>query len=151
MRRKDREMDKDFALYVVDKCAYAVVAMSTPEDGIYCVPLSIVREGEYLYFHAAMEGRKTECLKNNPKVCVTCVGDTKVIPGEFTTAYESAIIEGTASEVTDDKDKIHALKILCERYTPENMDDFDNAINRSLFRTAIWKIHIDDIAGKQKK
>ena len=151
MRRKDREMDKDFALYVADKCDYAVVAMSTPGGGVYGVPLSIVREGEYLYFHAAMEGRKSECLKTNPKVCVTCVGDTMVIPGKFTTAYESAIIEGTASEVTDDEEKIHALKILCERYTPSNMEDFDNAIKRSLFRTAIWKIHIDDITGKCKK
>lgn len=151
MRRKDRETDRDFALYVIDKCEFATLSMSTPEGGVYCTPLSIVRDDEYIYFHSAQEGRKIECLRNNPSVCMSCVGDTLVEQDKFTTKYESATVEGTAVEVTDDNEKIHALKILCERYTPSNMHDFDNAINRSLFRTAIWKIHIDSVSGKCKK
>lgn len=53
MRRKDREMNRDFALYVADKCEYATMAM-TDEKGLpYCVPVTIVRKGEYIYFHSA--------------------------------------------------------------------------------------------------
>ena len=31
MRRKDREMDVDFARMVLDKCEYAVLGMAGPE------------------------------------------------------------------------------------------------------------------------
>ena len=70
---------------------------------------------------------------------------------KYPTAFESAVIFGRAGEVTDDKEKIHALRLLCERHTPTNMANFDEAIQRSLSVTAIWKIEILSLTGKQKK
>ena len=61
------------------------------------------------------------------------------------------MINGTAGEVTDDDEKITALRGICQRHTPSNMPDFDNAIERSLSRTGVWKVHIDSITGKRKK
>ena len=148
MRRKDREKTKDFALAVVDKCTYAVMATVNPDGTPYCVPLSIVRDGEWLYFHCAPEGQKIDNLKINKQVCVSCVGNVKVIPGAFSLEYESAVIKGTASEVTDKNEKINALVLVSRRYTPDDMPAVDEAIRRSLDRTAIWKIHIDEISGK---
>lgn len=151
MRRKDREQSREFALDIADNCDYAVMSVVDPEGKPYCVPLSIVREGEKLYFHCALEGFKTDCLRNSNDVCVSCVGKTKNIPEEFTTEFESAIIRGKAFEVTDKEEKIHALKLICLRYAESNMADFDSAIERSLSRTGIWKIEIADITGKRKK
>ena len=87
MRRKDREQTKEFALNVADSCDYAVMSMVDPEGKPYCVPLSIARDEEKLYFHCALEGFKTDCLRNSNDVCVSCVGKTKNIPEEFTTEY----------------------------------------------------------------
>lgn len=151
MRRKDRERDRGFALSVVDRCAYAVLAMVTPEGAPYAVPLNIVRDGEWIYFHSAPAGQKAEVLRQSPAVCLTCVGATHVVEEKFTTEYESAVIRGNCEEVTEDARKIHALRVLCERYTPTNMGAFDDAIGRSLSRTAIFAIHIDEITGKGKK
>lgn len=151
MRRKDREMDKEFALEMADKCEYAVLSMAEPDLTPYCVPLSIVRDGGFIYFHCAKAGKKSDILKKNPKVCISCVGDTHRMENKFTTEYESAIIFGTAQEVSEDEEKIHALKILCERHTPMNMAEFDEAIKRSLSVTAIWRVSIDEITGKRKK
>lgn len=151
MRRKDREMDKDFALYVIDKCEYAVMAMTDENSMPYCLPVTIVRENDSIYFHTAKEGRKIEILRDNPAVCMTCVGDTYRIPDKFTTEFESSVIYGTACEVTDDNEKIHALELLCRRHSPANMHNFDNSIERSLSRTGVWKIDIADITGKRKK
>ena len=39
MRRKDREMDRDFALQVLDKCEYAVLATVNPDGTPYCLSL----------------------------------------------------------------------------------------------------------------
>ncbi|MGN1136022.1 MAG: pyridoxamine 5'-phosphate oxidase family protein [Oscillospiraceae bacterium] len=151
MRRKDREKDKAFAESIADKCEWAVISMITPDNKPYCIPITIVREDSKIYFHSAKEGFKTDCLKNDPSVCISCVGDTCRQTDRFTTLFESAVIRGTASEVTSDEEKIHALKILCERHTPANMADFDSAIERSLARTAVWRIDIEDITGKAKK
>lgn len=151
MRRKDREMPADFAYMVADKCEYAVMAMTGITGEPYCVPVTIVRENSRIYFHSALEGYKTECLKNDNRVCISCVGDTRRMKDKFTTEFESAIIKGRASEVTEEQEKIHALKILCERHTPSNMGEFDDAMKRSLSRTAVWRVDIEEITGKRKK
>jgi len=150
IRRKDRAMDRDFALMVADKCEYAHLAMVSEDGEPYCIPLSIALEGETIYFHCAKEGRKVDALRANPAVCMSCVGNTQRATDMFTTEFESAIIFGTASEVLDDIEKIHALKLICERHTPANMHAFDEAIKMSLHRTAVWKIEIAEITGKRK-
>lgn len=150
MRRKDRERDKAFALSVIDKCEYATLA--TVSDGLpYCVPVSVVRRGTSIYFHCAKCGKKVEAMRAFQKVCVTAVGDTKIIPEEFTTLYESAVVVGTAHEITDEAQKIEALRLLCMKYTPGSMDAFDAAITKSLHRTAIWEVQIEEITGKCKQ
>lgn len=151
MRRKDREMPEEFALGVADKCEYAVLAMTNISNEPYCVPITIVRDKNTVYFHCAADGEKIDCLRHSPKVCLACVGNTKRATDKFTTEFESAIIKGTACEVTEDAEKIHALQLLCLRHTPTNMAEFDEAVNKSLSRTAVWKIEISEITGKRKK
>lgn len=151
MRRKDREMDVEFAYMVVDKCEYAVLSMVDVDGGPYCVPVSIVRDGDAVYFHCARQGQKADAMRKNPKVCIACVGDTRPALNEFSTEYESAIVRGTVSEVTDDGDKINALRLLCERHTPSNMQEFDEEISRNLFRTAVWRVQVSSVTGKRKK
>lgn len=151
MRRKDREQSKEFAFNVVSKCEYATLSMIDLDGNPYCVPITIVNDENYIYFHSAMAGNKVDILKKNPKVCISCVGDTQIQQDKFTTLYQSAIVKGTVYEITNDNEKIQALKMLCERHTPTNMTDFNNAIKRSLFRTAVFKISIDEITGKAKK
>ena len=151
VRRKDREIPRDEALAVVDKCAYATMAMVNPDGSPYCVPLSMAREGEWLYFHSALEGHKTDNLKHQNRVCICCVGDVKDLPGVFSIGFESAIINGSAAEITDREEKIRALRLISMRYTPGNMAAFDEAIQKQLDFTGVWKIHIDEISGKENK
>ena len=151
MRRRDREMDGAFACQVLDKCAYMVLAMTDREGNPYCIPVSGVREGMTLYFHCALEGEKADCMHRHPRVCVTGVGETVLVPEEFTIAFESAVARGTAEEVTVEAEKIHALRLLCLRYAASNMAEFDGAVQRSLGRTGIWKITMDSVTGKRKK
>ena len=151
MRRKDRQMPEEFALGVIDKCSFAQVAMADENGSPYCVPLSIARNGRSIYFHSACEGTKTDILKRNPKVYVSCVGDVAPATDKFTTEFESAGFYGTACEVTDRDEKIKALRLICEKYTPLNLGSFEDAIARSLDRTAIWRISIDELTGKRKK
>ena len=151
MRRKERREDENFAFEVLDKADFAVLSM-IDEDGLpYCLPISVVRIGEKLYFHSAENGRKAEAMSKEPNVCITAAVDVVSAEDKFTTYFKSAVVRGKAVRVTDDEEKITALKAICERFTPSNMPDFPNAIKMSLPRTAVWRIDIENATGKQKK
>lgn len=150
MRRKDRERDGDFALSVADKCEWAVVTVVTPEGEPYGVPVSVVRDGDNLYFHTAKEGKKIDALKADPRVWVVCVGDVERAVHSFTTGYESAMFGGECREVTDENEKVRALRLLCEKYTPQNMNNFDSAVEASLPRTGVYRIKLLASSGKAK-
>lgn len=151
MRRTDRQMSEEFAWQVADKCEWAVLSMVDPEGRPYCVPVSIARDGRAVYFHCALEGFKTECLKANHQVCISCVGDTKRLPEEYTTEYESATLRGNAAQVDDDAEKLHALRLICLRHAGTNMDRFDAAAARSMAGTAVWRIDIAAVTGKSRR
>ncbi len=151
MRRKDREQTREFGLELIDRCEYGVMALIDSEGKPYAVALNLVRDGEKLYFHCAMDGKKTGSLRENPEVCISFTGGVKPVPDKFTTLYRSAIVRGRATEVTDTNEKIHGLRLLCEKLDATNMADFDNALERSLHRTAVWRIDIDEVTAKEKK
>ena len=153
MRRADRAQDRTFSLALIDNCTHGVAALSTGTNIPYCLPLSFVRMDNRLYFHCAREGRKLDLLRANPNVCITFVGGDQpafVPPSTYTTYFQSAIVTGTAQEVTDSEEKIAALRALCQKLTPEHMEAFDNAMAKSLAVTAVWRIDIEEITGKAK-
>ena len=57
MRRKDCEMDEEFAISIVDKCEYALISMVDKDGAPYCVPVSIDRDGMEIFFHCAKAGK----------------------------------------------------------------------------------------------
>jgi len=156
MRRSDRQQDLDFSLAVIDRCSHGTVAFSTGDEMPYCIPLSLVRVDNSLYFHCAAEGTKIRLLRKNPRVCVSFVAqDAPGLeePHNFTTFYQSAVATGTAHEVTEDEEKIAALRALCEKTTPSFMtpERFDAAIRSALSITAVWRIDMEEITGKAKR
>lgn len=151
MRRKDREMPESFAWGIVDKCEWAMLGLVDPAGDPYTIPVTIAREDRRIYFHSALGGFKVDCLKNHGQVCMACVGDTHRLENLFTTEFESAVLRGIAVEVSDEQEKIHGLRLICERHTPANMENFDDAIARSLSRTGVWRVEVQEITGKRKK
>lgn len=151
MRRKDREMPAEFAYSVIDRSPYGTLATLAEDGTPYCIPVSAVRRDKAIYFHCAHEGAKIQGMRAQPRVCLSFVSYAHIPKGKFTSEYESAVVFGLASEVTDPAEKTEILRWLCLRYTPDNMDDFYQAIARSLDRTAIWQVNIDTITGKRKK
>ena len=54
--------------------------------------------------------------------------------------------------VTDEAEKIHGLRLICERFLPQHMDAFDQSIARSLSRTAVVRITLTEPpTGKRKQ
>ena len=151
MRRKDREMGRETALAVLDKCEWAVLAMVDGAGLPYCLPITIVRDGETLYFHGALSGEKAQCLRARPRVCLTAVGDTRIVQEKFTTEYESAVVRGRVEEITGPAAKLEALRLLCLHHCPDGMGGFEAEAGASLRRTGVWALHMENITAKRKK
>ena len=150
-------MDATFALEVLDKAPYVTVSFTRPDGSPYGVPLSLARTDDRIfYFHCALEGDKLDCIAANPTVALSAV--TRCTPtvgpkdGSFTLQYKSAMAVGTAELVQGREEKIEALRAICQRFLPQHMDAFGDAIERSLERTAVVKITLTDPpTGKRKQ
>jgi nitroimidazol reductase NimA-like FMN-containing flavoprotein (pyridoxamine 5'-phosphate oxidase superfamily) len=151
MRRKDREESREAALAIIDKASFGVMATTGADGQPYATALSFARDSSLLYFHCALSGHKLDNLRHDGRVCVSFVGKLFFPEDDFTVAYESALVFGRAEEVTDETEKIHGLRLLCERFTPANMAAFDSAIEKSINRTGVWKIHIERVTGKRRR
>lgn len=149
MRRKDRAVSSQRARQILENCEYAVFSTVNADDGSpYCIPVSPVTEGDFIYFHCAMKGQKIDNLCADSRVCLTCVGGTELVPERFTTKYESAVVCGRAELLEQPEEKRHALYLLCQKYAPSNLENFEAETAASLPRTAVCKIAIESITGK---
>ena len=173
MRRKDREMDKEFGYDVIDSADYGVLSVIGQGMEPYGVPLSIVRKDDILYFHSAKEGKKCHLFQETPIVWITFVGETKIpenytkeeldeiskdqskvvllLSSVFTTEYESAMAKGRVDLVEDESEKTEALNLICEKYTPSKMKYVGNAIKSGMERVNVYKVHIQELTAKRKK
>ena len=182
MRKASREMDMAFALEVLDKAPYVTVSFTRPDGTPYGVPLSLARtDDKTFYFHCALEGDKLDCIAANPTVALStvtrCTPTVGPKDGSFTLQYKSAMAVGKAELVTDRNEKIEALRAICLRFLPHHMNAlpygracsrseepmqaslssrsitaFDDAIARSLERTAVVKITLTEPpTGKRKQ
>jgi nitroimidazol reductase NimA-like FMN-containing flavoprotein (pyridoxamine 5'-phosphate oxidase superfamily) len=154
MRRKDREMDEEFARSVIDRSEFGTLATVNEDGTPYCIPLSTARIDNRVYFHAAREGQKIDNIKRSPKVCLSYACGVHVPPVEvdtFTTEFESAVIFGTASIVEDEDERLAALRLISEKFTPDSMPFFESAAESGLKLASIVRIDIERITGKRKK
>ena len=153
-------MDSQWALEVMRKAPYITVSFTRADGTAYGVPLSLASKDDNVwYFHCAPEGDKLDAIAVNPEVCLSAV--TKCQPtvgpkdGTFTLQYRSAIAFGKAEIVTDNYDnyeKVLALRLISQRFLPKHMDAFEEAVERSLHRTAVVRIVLlDPPTGKRKQ
>lgn len=157
MRKVSREMPADWALGIMHKAPYITVSFTRADGTAYAVPLSLASADDKVwYFHCAPEGEKLDALAAHPEVCLSAV--TKCAPtvgpkdGSFTLQYRSAIAFGWAELVLNEEEKIDALRIISQRFLPQHMDAFDDAIRRSLHRTAVVRITLTAApTGKRKQ
>ena len=145
MKRTD---DQALAERLLDQCMYMVLSMTGADGGPYCVPLSPARKGDTLYFHCGRKGRKLDALRADPRVCLTAVGRAEVLPGAFSIEYESVHAFGRAEEVTEEEERREALRLICEKLCPEDMGMFQQALDRWLPATGVWKVHLESVTTK---
>lgn len=149
-QKEDREIGTHEALELLSKCEYGVISTVGKDGQPYGVPVSYAYRDNCIYFHCALDGHKIDNIANNPKVSFCVVGDTKVLPEEFATEYESAVVFGTASELHG-VERHNALVWLLGKYPPAFIEEGQIYIDQKDKATKVMKIVIDHISGKARR
>ena len=168
MRRKDRALSVKEAYEIIDNAEYGVFSCVDKNDEIFSIPLSIVRENDSIFIHGATHGSKAELFKNGKEVSIVCVSfnavpnlsesEFKAIENNpralgnqvFTTEYKSVVAKTKAYEITDEKAKLEALRILSQKYCKEYMSAFETAALHDLKHTNIYEFKIQSVSAKAK-
>ncbi len=153
MRRAERMVSQGEARRLLDNSSYGVLSLVSPDGQPYGVPVNhvYVPQDNAVYIHCAQEGQKLDFLRENPKASFTVVGSGQVIEEKFTTRYESAIVQGRASLVEEEAEKVRALELLCGRLTPSMAETQNAYIRASLSKVAVIRLEIREITGKRNR
>ncbi len=94
-------------------------------DGIpYVLPLSFWFSEPAVYFHGALQGRKIDYIRANPRACFLVDRMDELLKSEhpclFNVTFQSAMVEGEILLVEDEAEKLKALQGLSAKYgSPE--------------------------------
>lgn len=151
IRRQDRLLTEAAARRLLKQGEYGYLSMLR-EDGIpYGLPISYVWNNEdIIYLHCAPEGTKLRCIAHQPAVSFCVVGRTNVIPRQFTTEYESIVLQCQASTGLDETERKEALRLLIEKYAPDDVALGLTYAAKSFHRTEIIRLTIQEWSGKSK-
>lgn len=150
MRRKDREIDKEEVIEILENGEYGILATISENGYPTTVPLSYVYFDNYIYFHSATVGEKLDNIERNSNVSFCVVLDTEVLPGEFSTRFKSVIAYGHAAELTGDmKDKV--LYKLIEKYSKDFLEQGKVYIEKAKNKTKVVGIEIVKVTGKARR
>jgi uncharacterized protein len=152
MRRSEKQINNrreiESILSKATVCRLGLTDQETP----YIVPLIFGYKDHSLYFHSAPDGKKIELLKRNPAVCFEVETDLRIIttgtPCKWSMHYTSVIGYGTASFITDIKQKQEALSLIINHYSPEVSYKFPE---KNLNKVTIIKVEITTMTGKKSQ
>ena len=128
-------------------CRVAVCVQDRP----YVVPLNFGYEDGCLYFHGMREkGRLAESLRQNSNVCFVMDTDHEPVPAEeacrWDMKYRSVIGFGTASFVTDPKEKQRAFNALMRQVSDPSTHSYPDGVSK---KTVVIRVDITSMTAKE--
>lgn len=152
MRRDDREVsDINEINDILTRCDTIRVGMNGGGYP-YIIPMTFGSElvdGKLvIYFHSAGAGRKWEILNKDPRVCVEADLYYRVEKrdnGDITAIYESVIGTGDAQLLTEQQDRVNALKVMLAKYKESG---FPVTSCKGLKEVEVFRIVLNEVSGK---
>jgi nitroimidazol reductase NimA-like FMN-containing flavoprotein (pyridoxamine 5'-phosphate oxidase superfamily) len=154
MRRQDRGLSRPDTEAILANGQFGVLSMNAGDDYAYGVPLSYVYQGNSIYLHCALEGKKLAYIRRDNRVSFCVVAEAEPLPTKFSMKYKSAMVFGKIYEVDNQEEKLASLIALVEKYYRGDQEHIergkDKAAN-SLDKTAVLRIDIDHMTGKVRR
>jgi len=155
IRRKDRALDQQAAMDLLASADWGVLSTVGPDGAPYGTPLNFAldtrQDQTALVFHAALEGRKLDNLRQTPCASFVVVAMAELLPEKFSTAYASVIAEGPVTIVEDLEEKRDCLRLLVSALTPRFRESGEAHIEKHLDNCCVLRLAIESLTGKQRK
>ena len=152
VRRQDRLLDEARAREILATAHYGYLSMIDLDGKPYGVPVNFVWDGEEsIYIHCAPEGKKIDILECYDQVSFCVVGNVNLLPSQFTTEYESIILDCEVTIPTYEEEQMYALELLLKKLSPNDVETGMKYARKSLYRTCIVRLDITCWSGKCKK
>lgn len=124
------------------------------EDGYpYTIGVHFVYYGDCFYFHCGKNGEKLRNIETDDRVCFT-VDELHYIknenleqPCQGSARYESVVARGFAEILTDEEEKLRALREIAKKYSPDVADR--EMPQRAIDATNVIKITVESITYKE--
>lgn len=153
MRRADRAVtDQKEIVQIMERCTVLRLAINTG-GAPYILPVNFGMEpdGMTLYIHGAREGSKYGWIERDNRIgfemdlCHGLVVDEQ--DHSCSVDYESVVGWGVITELTEEQEKIHALRMLMKHYRQE-----DFPVNMGpMPRTRILRINVQEKTAKRSR
>lgn len=149
MRRKEKQITErkeiDDIINASPVCRMAMAHGNEP----YLVPLSFGYDGNAVYIHTAIQGKKIDIIEANPRVCIEFEHKVQVIKDDnqackWSFSFQSVIGFGTIKELRDTDQKKQGLNHIMRHYTGKEWPFNPKAVEK----TRVWKIDIESLCGK---
>lgn len=152
MRRTDRQVTDDYQITeIMSRCQVVRLAFNT-DTVPYILPLNFGMEpdGMILYIHGAMVGTKYELMARDNRVAfeMDCLHGLVLDEQdhECSADYESVIGWGILEELTEDREKRHALGRLMAQYHAEGFHFNDGPLPR----TRVLRLRVQERTAKRR-
>jgi uncharacterized protein len=128
-------------------CHLSVIVDGAP----IVIPTGYGRDGDTLYLHGSSGARSLRtAIENNICVAVTHLDGIVYARSVFhhSVNYRSAIIHGRAQVLTDDNEKLHALRILTEHLAPGSWTHTRPPTRKELAQTSVLTLDLAEASVK---
>lgn len=142
MRRKRQLLSGAESIEILNQATSGVLSLIGDEGYPYGVPISYVYYDGKLFFHSALAGHKIDAIR-------TVIAADDVKPKEFTTYFRSVICFGKVHIIEEDDEKMRTLRLLSERYCPNDEEGLKEEIRKSFSHMCMICFEIEHMTGKE--
>lgn len=149
MRRKRQQLTQEESIAILQKATAGTLALLGDDGYPYAVPISYVYNEGKLYFHSALNGHKVDAIRKYDKASFCVIEKDDVQPEKYTTFFRSVIAFGRIHIVEDEKEKLEIVRMLGNRYNPNQDDALQKEIESGLSRLLAIRFDIEHLTGKE--
>lgn len=149
MRRKRQQLTQEESIAILQKATAGTLALLGDDGYPYAVPISYVYNEGKLYFHSALNGHKVDAIRKYDKASFCVIEQDDVQPEKYTTFFRSVIAFGRIHIVEDENEKLEIVRMLGNRYNPNQDDALQKEIESGLSRLLAIRFDIEHLTGKE--
>ncbi len=153
MRRKEKQIqDKAVIEQILHLCPVGSLGTMGSDGYPRIKPLNFAYRDGHIYFHTARAGEKIDDIRRDNRVCFAAdipvaYVTAKAQPCEANYLFRSIMIRGRAHLVEDEAEKLHALRVLMEKYQPGRV--FSDPPKEKLAVVGVIRIDVEEMTGKE--